>query len=108
MPTTVLESLSCGTPVVGFEVGGVPDMIRHKENGYLAKYKNAGDIVEGIKFCLNNKIKGYTFYQNLNLIPLLKSTCNYSITYDHQNLNNSCLKQTHIHWMKNFLLIKVK
>ena len=60
LPTTVLESLSCGTPVVGFEVGGIPDMIRHKENGYLAKYKNAGDIVEGIKFCLNNKIKGYT------------------------------------------------
>jgi glycosyltransferase involved in cell wall biosynthesis len=60
LPTTVLESLSCGTPVVGFDVGGIPDMISHKKNGYLAKYKSAGDISEGVKFCIENKIKGYT------------------------------------------------
>jgi glycosyltransferase involved in cell wall biosynthesis len=55
----VMEALSCGTPVVGFDVGGIPDMISHKENGYLAKYKDAADISEGIKFCLQNNIKGY-------------------------------------------------
>lgn len=55
----VMEALSCGTPVVGFNVGGIPDMIRHKENGYLAKYKDADDVSEGIKFCLKNKIQGY-------------------------------------------------
>jgi glycosyltransferase involved in cell wall biosynthesis len=59
LPTTVQESLSCGTPVVGFEVGGIPDMISHKKNGYLAKYKDSGDIAAGIKFCINNRIKGY-------------------------------------------------
>ncbi len=59
LPTTVLESLSCGTPVVGFNVGGIPDMVRHKENGYLARYKDANDISEGIKFCIENKIKGF-------------------------------------------------
>lgn len=59
-PTTVQESLSSGTPVVGFEVGGIPDMISHKENGYLAKYKDAADLAEGIKYCLQNNLKGYT------------------------------------------------
>jgi len=57
-PTTILESQACGTPVVGFNVGGIPDMIKHKENGYLAIYKDAQDLAEGIMFCLDNKIKG--------------------------------------------------
>ncbi len=55
----VMEALSCGTPVVGFNVGGIPDMVHHKENGYLAKYKDATDVCEGIKFCLHNNLKGY-------------------------------------------------
>jgi glycosyltransferase involved in cell wall biosynthesis len=62
-PTTVLECQSCGTPVVGFEVGGIPEIIKHKENGYLAKYKDADDLANGIRFCLENKIKGYLLPQ---------------------------------------------
>ncbi len=32
--------MSCGTPVVGFDVGGVPDVVRHGENGFLARAGN--------------------------------------------------------------------
>ena len=55
----IMESLYCGTPVVAFDVGGIPDMIKHKENGYIAKYKDANDVCEGIKFCLKHGLKGY-------------------------------------------------
>lgn len=54
----ILESLRCGTPVVGFNVGGIPDLIKHKFNGYLAKYKDSEDLANGIKFCIENKLKG--------------------------------------------------
>jgi len=54
----ILESLCCGTPVVAFDVGGIPDLIKHKINGYLAKYKDAEDLANGIMFCLENNIKG--------------------------------------------------
>lgn len=52
-PSTVLESISCGTPVVGFEIGGIPDIIDHKINGYLAKYRSSDDLATGIQYCLN-------------------------------------------------------
>jgi len=57
-PTVVMESLCCGTPVVGFNVGGIPDMISHKENGYLANYKDSRDLADGIRFCIESKITG--------------------------------------------------
>jgi glycosyltransferase involved in cell wall biosynthesis len=62
-PTTVLECQSCGTPVVGFEIGGIPEIIKHKENGYLAKYKDAEDLANGIIYCHENKVKGYLLPQ---------------------------------------------
>jgi glycosyltransferase involved in cell wall biosynthesis len=58
-PTTVLECQACGTPVVGFDVGGIPDIIKHKENGYLAKYMDPEDLANGISYCLENKTKGH-------------------------------------------------
>jgi len=37
LPNTVLESISCGTPCVAFKVGGMPDMIKEGETGWLAE-----------------------------------------------------------------------
>ncbi len=54
----IMEALSCGTPVVGFDVGGIPDLIKHKVNGYLAIYKDSEDLANGIQFCIENRIKG--------------------------------------------------
>jgi len=58
LPTTIIESLSCGSPVVGFKTGGIPEMIEHKINGYLADYKNSNQLAEGIDFCLSGNISG--------------------------------------------------
>ena len=52
LPNTILESLFCGTPVVGFRTGGIPEMIVHRENGYLAEYKNAADLAKGMAWGL--------------------------------------------------------
>ncbi|MCA8908485.1 MAG: glycosyltransferase [Rhodospirillaceae bacterium] len=45
---TAAESLACGTPVVGFNVGGIPDMLDHGTNGYLARPFEAADLAAGI------------------------------------------------------------
>lgn len=36
LPNVVLESLACGTPVVGFAIGGMPDMVRPGKTGWLS------------------------------------------------------------------------
>lgn len=87
LPTTVLESLSCGTPVVGFRTGGIPDMIEHKINGYLAEYRNSDDLAEGIKYCLSNNIRGKISagFENENIMK------------SHMSLVNQLLnKSTHL------------
>lgn len=58
LPNTVMEALACGTPVVAFNTGGIPDMIDHLQNGYLAEYKSAVDFAAGISFVLNGTNPG--------------------------------------------------
>ncbi len=52
LPNTVMEAMACGTPCVGFNVGGIPEMIDHKVNGYVAEYRNADDLANGIRYVL--------------------------------------------------------
>lgn len=53
LPNTVLESLSCGVPVVAFKIGGMPDMIDHGRTGYLASPFDPSDLLRGIVSALD-------------------------------------------------------
>ena len=53
LPNTIMESFACGTPVVAFNVGGIPEMVEHKQNGYLAEYKSIEDLTNGIKWAID-------------------------------------------------------
>lgn len=55
LPNTIIESMACGTPAVAFGIGGVPEIIDHKVNGYVAEYKNASDLIEGVKWILSEQ-----------------------------------------------------
>lgn len=52
LPNTIMESLACGVPVVAFRVGGIPEMVEHRQNGWLAEFKSAPSLAEGIRWCL--------------------------------------------------------
>ena len=47
-PSMVNQSLSCGTPVVAFNIGTALDMILHENTGYCAQLRDAADFAQGI------------------------------------------------------------
>jgi len=52
LPNTVLEALACGTPVVGFKIGGLPDMVTDGATGWL----HPDVSVEGFTACLQRAL----------------------------------------------------
>ena len=60
MPITAMESQSCGTPVVGFRIGGLPDIINPATSGYLAEPENTHGLAEGIMHVLRQDIRELT------------------------------------------------
>ncbi len=52
LPNTIVEAMACGVPCVGFNIGGIPEMIDHRRNGYVAEERNAADLARGIEWVL--------------------------------------------------------
>lgn len=90
LPNMVMESLSCSTPVVAFNSGGIHDMIEHERNGYLAEFMSIDDLAKGILFVLNQES------ENLALNARNKIMENFSykiIAEKHLNLYSRLLSQ---------------
>lgn len=62
LPNTVMESLAWDTPCVAFQIGRMPDLIEHKQNGYLAHPFATEDLAPGIAWVLESRQRG-KFYQ---------------------------------------------
>lgn len=56
---TLIEAQACGCTPVSFDNSGQTDIIRHKKNGYLAKYKSVEDLAAGIDWALKANIPGH-------------------------------------------------
>lgn len=52
LPLVLQESLACGTPIVSFRVGGVPELVRPNITGYLAEPENPSDLSNGMVYLL--------------------------------------------------------
>lgn len=54
LPQTAVEAIASGTPVVAFNIGGLPDIIDHRKYGYLAQPYDPNDLAEGIRWVLTH------------------------------------------------------
>jgi len=58
LPNTIMEAMACGTPAVGFATGGIPEMIDHQSNGFVAALKSAESLAAGMEWALENNTDG--------------------------------------------------
>jgi glycosyltransferase involved in cell wall biosynthesis len=55
LPNTGLEAHACGKPIVGFDVGGMSDIVLHKQTGFLANPFDTIELAKYIEIVLNDK-----------------------------------------------------
>ena len=88
LPNTIIESMACGTPVVAFKSGGIPEMIDQMKNGYLADFKSSTDLAEGLfrvwSAWHTEKQSGLQDYQKMREAALQKA----KISYAPNHINN--------------------
>ena len=56
-PQVGLEAMACGTPIVGFNTCGIPEMIEHRKTGLLAESENSVDLARQISWIINNPLQ---------------------------------------------------
>lgn len=81
LPNTIMESLACGVPCVGFRVGGIPEMIDHLKNGYVAEFRNASDLAKGIGWVLTEADRDALRGEALRKVTLNYSQSSVSLRY---------------------------
>ena len=54
-PLGVIESMACGLPAVTFDTGGVCEIVEHMKSGYVARYKDAADLLNGLLLLIDDK-----------------------------------------------------
>jgi glycosyltransferase involved in cell wall biosynthesis len=71
LPTTVKEAFFLNVPVIGTNVGGIPELVKNNETGILVPPENPGKLAEAINELLSDKQKaeklagnGNTFVKN--------------------------------------------
>lgn len=92
LPNTILESLFCGTPCAAFNIGGMPDLIEHQQNGYLAQPFLPEDLAQGIHWILADAAR----YQQLATNSRKKAIADFNLEQQTQQylrvFNDLCSK----------------
>ena len=67
LPTTVKEAFFLNVPVIGTNVGGIPELITNDETGILIPPENSDELAQAVNELLSNKEKAEKIAANGNI-----------------------------------------
>ncbi len=88
-PLVVLEAMACGLPIVSFRTGGIPELVEHQKTGYIAGYKDAEDLIAGIRWMLDKNDAEYDIFRHNARIKILSGFTIEHITEQYLRIYNS-------------------
>ncbi|MEB3308986.1 MAG: glycosyltransferase family 4 protein [Snowella sp.] len=92
LPNTMLEAMSCGTPIIAFNTGGMPDIIQHDITGKLVSVIDPQKMAEAILECIHNRL----------LCKTMGEKCRQKMERDH---SLAIQAQNYLNLYKDLLLI---
>jgi len=93
LPNTGLEALSCGIPIVAFDIGGLPDIIDHKETGWLAKPFDVMDFASGLEWVLTDQRRNRVLGERARVVAVDRFTPA-KIAAKYRDVYFSCLQSS--------------
>ena len=51
---TAVEAMTCGTPVIAYDIGGVPEIVIPNQTGLLARHRDPADLANKIRIAIGN------------------------------------------------------
>lgn len=54
LPLTIIEAMSAGLPIIASNVGGIKELVKQGENGFLVKSDNLNELIEKIVYLIKN------------------------------------------------------
>ena len=54
-PYSVMETLAIGKPVIGANIGGIPELVKNEQSGLTYKYDNIDDLANKMETLFNNE-----------------------------------------------------
>lgn len=90
---TLVEAMSCGTPVVCFDATGPKDIVSHKETGYKASPFDSEDLTRGIKWVLSRTTDEYEEISDAARTRAVARFDSSVIASQYRDLYKECLAQ---------------
>ncbi len=80
LPNVGVEALACGTPIVGFDIGGLPDLVAGCDLGYLARPYDAQDLAQGMARILDRRVREASDATD-GLTPMARAARDYAVDH---------------------------